>query len=354
MKMIAGMDLASESVYVSVMSEASKQVLQRQTMSWEPARWKRWVEEYGAENLIVAFETGPEAYRAKALLDRLGVESYPFHAKSFGAIGRAKKKTDKIDSRKIARALRGGSLPRRVILPEPPMAKLRNLVTERVLLQKIQSQLRGRVRGMNRQWGAEAPPYDSEHPQQWWLQAAAGFAPEQRCQIERLQLVALAGLQAAEKLDEEIEAQVEVVGLAEQAARLRSLPGVGPVVSNALTAYLGDGMRFSTGRQFASYLGLVPSVDQTGKRAARLGHITKEGPPVLRWLFVLAANAAVGGYQLDRTRWSKWFERLARRRGRKIAIVALARKLAILSYAIVRDGTEWNPDRLRPTVRPRL
>ena len=144
MKILAGMDLGSESVELCVMGEASKKILQRGRMSWEPGRWKSWIEKHGAENLVVAFETGPEAHRAKALLDRWGVESYPFHAKSFGIIGRAKKKTDKIDSRKIVRALRGGALPRRVILPEPPMARLRNLLSERGLMQKMQSQLRGR------------------------------------------------------------------------------------------------------------------------------------------------------------------------------------------------------------------
>ena len=329
------------------MGEASKKILQRGRMSWEPGRWKSWIEKYGAENLVVAFETGPEAHRAKALLDRWGVESYPFHAKSFGMIGRAKKKTDKIDSRKIVRALRGGALPRRVILPEPPMARLRNLLSERGLMQKIQSQLRGRVQGLNRQWGTSIPAYDSVHRERWWEEAVKGFSARHQRQMERLRLLALAGFQVQEELEEAIRAQVETLGMEAQAKRLQSLPGVGPVVAHALIAYLGDGIRFSSGRKFASYLGLVPSVEQTGKTPARLGHITKDGPPALRWLLVQAAQAAVRGHQLDRTRWALWFQRLSQRRGRKIAVVALARKLALVSYAIVRDGTEWDPDRLR-------
>lgn len=354
MKILAGMDLGSESVRMCVLSEGSGQPLERRAMSWEAGAWKSWVEKYGAENLVVAFETGPEAYRAKALLDRWGVESYPFHAKSFGAIGRSKKKSDKMDSRKIAKALRGEALPRRVILAEPPMAKLRNLLTERLWMQKVQTQAKGRIKGMSRQWGATLAKYHKDNAQQWWLQGAEGFESAQRRQIERLQGVALAALQAQEELDEEIKAQVEAVGLGEQSERLQSLPGVGPVVAAGLVAYLGDGQRFRNGREFASYLGLVPSVSQTGKTEARLGHITKEGPSVLRRLLVLGANAAVNGHQLQRTRWAEWFQGLKRRRGHNVAIVALARKMATLAFAIVRDGTRWAPDQLRRTARPRL
>ncbi len=79
MKILAGMDLASESVEFCVMNEAGKQ-LKRGKMGWAPAKWKGFVEGYGAENLVVAFETGPEGYRAKRMLEPLGVEIYAFHA----------------------------------------------------------------------------------------------------------------------------------------------------------------------------------------------------------------------------------------------------------------------------------
>jgi transposase len=81
-----------------------------------------------------------------------------------------------------------------------------------------------------------------------------------------------------------------------------------------------------------------------------LGHITKEGPPILRRLFIQAARASLRGKKMAGTQWKEWYEQLAKRRGKKIATVALARKIAEVCYAIVRDGTVWDPSRLRSTT----
>ena len=122
MKIVAGLDLGSESISLWTMDQAGHRLGGGKT-DWDEKVWKQWVKKYGAENLEVAFETGPEGYRADWMLKELGVKTYPFHAGHFGEISRSRKKTDKIDAEKICRALRGGALPRRVELPGPGQAR---------------------------------------------------------------------------------------------------------------------------------------------------------------------------------------------------------------------------------------
>lgn len=349
MKIITGMDLASESVEFCVMNEAGKQ-LKRGKMSWAPGKWKGFVEGYGAENLVVAFETGPEGYRAKRMLEAFGVEIYAFHAANFPAIWRSKRKTDRIDAARICRALYSGGLPEKVELAEDEEAKLRNLVSERELHGKILRQVQNRMRGLARQWGIALPTYRRDIAARWWQEAVERFGKRLRTLVQRLWRTALSSLQALDEMDEELESQVEQLGHRSSRQRLESIPGVGPVVATAMLAYLGHGTRFRSGRKFTAYLGLVPSVDQTGKQGVQLGHITKAGPSVLRRLLVQAAHAALLGHQYDRTRWKRWYWKLEQRRGRKIAIVALARKIGLLCYALIRDGSCWNPDKLRRTA----
>ena len=124
------------------------------------------------------------------------------------------------------------------------------------------------------------------------------------------------------------------------AQQLRTHPGVGALTVLAFVLILGEADRFHCGKQVASYLGLVPLEDSSGKRR-RLGHITKQGSSILRFLLVEAAQVTVR--RLPEWR-SKYFH-LALRRGRKIAKVAMARRLAIGLYWMWRKG--WNYEQVK-------
>jgi transposase len=120
-----------------------------------------------------------------------------------------------------------------------------------------------------------------------------------------------------------------------EAQRLMTHPGVGALTAIAFVLIIGKADRFSCGKQIASYLGLVPEEDSSGERR-RLGHISKQGNSLLRFLLVEAAQVTVR----SDTRWRNRFFHLAQRRGRKIAKVAMARKLGIRLYWMWRRG--WN------------
>jgi transposase len=121
-----------------------------------------------------------------------------------------------------------------------------------------------------------------------------------------------------------------------EAQRLRTHPGVGSLTALAFVLIIGSTERFQCGKQIASYLGLVPSEESSGDRR-RLGHITKQGNSLLRFLLVEAAQVTV---RSDRE-WRGRFFHLAMRRGRKIAKVAMARKLAVRLYWMWRKGWDY-------------
>jgi transposase len=120
------------------------------------------------------------------------------------------------------------------------------------------------------------------------------------------------------------------------AQRLMTHPGVGALTALAFVLIIGDAKRFQCGKQVASYLGLVPLEDSSGNRR-RLGHITKQGSSILRFLLVEAAQATVRSLP----EWRSKYLHLMMRRGRKTAKVAMARKLAVRLYWMMRQGWDY-------------
>jgi transposase len=134
------------------------------------------------------------------------------------------------------------------------------------------------------------------------------------------------------ELSQAIEQEVEKCPAAQ---RLMTHPGVGALTALTYVLIIGEANRFHCGQQVASYLGLVPLEDSSGNRR-RLGHITKQGSSILRFLLVEAAQVTVRSVP----EWRSKYFHLALRRGRKIAKVAMARKLAVRLYWMWRQG--WN------------
>ena len=124
------------------------------------------------------------------------------------------------------------------------------------------------------------------------------------------------------------------------ARRLMTHPGVGPLTALAFELVIGTVERFRCGKQIASYAGLVPTEESSGDRR-RLGHISKQGNSLLRYLLVEAAQVTTR----SQPQWRSKFFHLAMRRGRKIAKVAMARKLAVYLYWMWRQG--WDYEQLQ-------
>ena len=136
-----------------------------------------------------------------------------------------------------------------------------------------------------------------------------------------------------QELTQALEAEVEKRPVAR---RLMTHPGVGSLTALAFELVIGTVERFHCGKQIASYVGLVPAEESSGERR-RLGHISKQGNVLLRFLLVEAAQVTVR----SQPEWRSKFFHLAMRRGRKIAKVAMTRKLAVHLYWMWRQGLDY-------------
>jgi transposase len=135
------------------------------------------------------------------------------------------------------------------------------------------------------------------------------------------------------ELTQAIEREVEK---RPEARRLMTHPGVGALTALAFVLIIGKAERFQCGKQIASYLGLVPLEESSGNRR-RLGHMTKQGSSMMRFLLVEAAQVTVRSLP----EWRSKYLHLMMRRGRKIAKVAMARKLAVRLYWMWRKGWDY-------------
>ena len=127
--------------------------------------------------------------------------------------------------------------------------------------------------------------------------------------------------------------------------RLCTAPGVGPVTATSLVATLDTAERFRGAHQVEAYLGLVPREMSSGEKQ-RKGRITKSGNNRTRWLLVEAAWVLLVRVKQARAQpLQAWALRIAARRGKRVAVVALARRLAGILYAMMRDGTEFDAGR---------
>lgn len=291
----------------------------------------------GRPPLRILLESSTESEWVAQVLEGLGhdvVVADPHYALMYGSRTR-RIKTDERDVTALAEANRV-SVYRRAHRVGPAQQARRRLLAIRKHLVQQRSGLISLVRTLLRQVGLRVPSGAAEQIESR-LQAVA-LPPALATALAPLRRV-LASVNAQLA---ELETEVETIASTDQVAqRLMTTPGVGPVIALTFQATLDDPTRFAgDARRVCAFLGLVPSESSSAERQLK-GHITKAGPTELRALLVQGAWALWRGRRPEGAALRAWAHALAARRGRRIAIVALARRLARILYAMWRDATDF-------------
>jgi transposase len=143
----------------------------------------------------------------------------------------------------------------------------------------------------------------------------------------------------------ELDREIALMASADPVAkRLQQLRGVGPLIATALVAMVGDMKQFANGRQLAAALGLTPRQNSSGGKERLLG-ISKRGDAYLRTLLIHGARSALRTAKNKDDRLSQWISRIAERRHQNVAAVALANKTARIAWAMMKNGTVYEPNR---------
>jgi transposase len=251
-------------------------------------------------------------------------------------VGQHRRKTDRLDAEAIALALEVGRIPLAHVL-SPHRRDLRLQLSVRRALVETRAQYITSIRSLVRARGGSRLP-------QWAPENfAARFPSAELDEATRALTTPLVeALEAINPKIEQVEAKLEQLCAEEPVVeQLRTAPGVGPIVAAVFVSVVDEAKRFRRAHEVESYLGLVPSENTSVTR--RLGAITKHGNSYARAMLVQAAQCIL---QLRRDEpLKRWGESIAERRGRKVAVVAVARRLVGVLWAMWRHGTTYSASR---------
>lgn len=290
----------------------------------------------------ILLEASTESEWTASCLEALGHEvivADPNYAPMYGQRSRAIK-TDRRDAAALAEACRIGAY-RAVHRVSAAQRQVRQQLRVREALVATRRRVSAMVRALCRGEGIRLRCGAAEH---FLRRLAEVTLPAGLAETLAPALALLRDLEA--QLEIADRAITEVVSRNVVVQRLMTVPGVGPVIGTAFVAALDTPARFPRARHVASYLGLVPREDSSADRRHR-GRITKAGNPRMRALLVQAAWAIRLSRHARAAALRDWANHIARRRGTRIAVVALARRLAGILYALWRDGTLFEARRLQ-------
>ena len=290
----------------------------------------------------IGFEASREAWHVHDLLKTWGHDPRIVDTTRLKLIGVGQhgRKNDALDAECIARAVDEGRLPEAHLL-SPERRELRKKLSVRQALVETRAQYVTTIRGMLRAEGVLLPSY-AAHTFLDHLQAAP--LPEStRVLVAPLSVSAIAIEEQLAHVDDELEAIARHDPLIQLCA---TAPGVGLIVAATFLSVVDDPRRFQSAHAVSAYLGLVPSESTTGGPSKRrLGSITKQGNVHARAMLVQAAWALLrSGRQSADDPIRVWGLRLAKRRGKQIAAIAVARRLAGVLWAMCRDGTFYSSE----------
>jgi transposase len=325
-----GVDLDKHSSQIAVLTGDGE--IAQQRVPNDAARLAKFFAELPPQT-PVAIEACSTWWWLVDLLEELGHQPVLSNPKQTKAIAAARLKNDRVDAERLALLLRGDLLPT-VWIPPAALREARELVRHRIQLVWLRGVIRNRLQAMRARRNLQPTSGKSWLTQRGQRELKQLPLPEAPSRIREDCAALLPTLDVQiRRLDTELVARW---GQDPRVQRLTTIPGIGPFIAIVLVLELGDIDRFASAKPVASYIGLTPRVRGRAGRV-RAGHITKEGNRLLRWVLVLAATQAVRRPGPLRT----WFHAVKKRRGKKVARVAVARRLAELVFHVWQQECDY-------------
>jgi transposase len=288
----------------------------------------------------VAFEAAFGWSWLADLLEDYGFDAHLVHPLRCKAIASARLKNDKVDAAILAQLLRADLLPEAWIAPAK-VRQLRALLRHRISLVRLGTQLRNRIH-------AVAADHGYDRSASYWTGPGRGWLAELDLPATSREIVTdcLAVIDALAVLIDRLDGELHAHAKADPRVKvLRTLPGVGEFTALVMVAEIGDITRFPNARKLASWAGLTPTVRGSDLKV-RHGHISKQGSVWLRWAMNQAAQTAKRSPDFAAS-----YAAIAKRRGKKIATIAIARKLVTRAWHLLAEmepGQTSTPPQQRP------
>jgi transposase len=334
MEHFAGLDVSVKETSVCIVDETGRIVREAKVAS-EPAALLAVLNNFSHHFKRIGLEAGPLSQWLFSALAETGLPVICVETRHMRAVLKAQiNKTDRNDARGIAQMIRAG-LYRPVHVKTLRSQKLRMLLTHRKLLQSkaiaVENDLRGTLRNFGLKVGMVGTVKFEAR-----IKDLVDNLPDLAGSVEPLLVVRRVLREQITVLHRRLLA---IVKDDEVCRRLMTVPGVGPVVALTYRATVDVPARFRNSKAVGAVFGLTPAKYQSGE-SERTGSISRSGDDMMRTMLYEAAQSML----LRSAKWSwlkAWAMKIARRRGMKKAIVALARRLAVIMHRIWIDGTEF-------------
>ena len=338
-----GIDLAGVSSYVYV-TDSEGRKLAAGFVATEKAAFEGRLKRFVRGGLSIAIEAGNQTAWVYEALVAIGAKVTVVNPTKVKLIAESRRKTDKIDAKILCELLRVNALPTPVHMPGRDTRSLRGLLVARRQLVGARTKVCNVVRGMLRQEGIRLPAGALSSFAGWRRLLAQGYEQWHLSRILATFFDSFVSLtDAIRDLERDLR---ECERKDSRAARLQTMPKVGQIAALTFIAAVDDVHRFPSSRKLIGYSGLAPTVRSSGERT-QYGSISREGRSDLRAVFVQIAHLVARDTSRDTQRLRTWFNKVARKRGKKTAVVALARRLLVIAYRLLKDGTDYDPVRLR-------
>jgi transposase len=336
-KLTIGLDLGDRSSWYCVLDEAGS-VLLGQRLSTTPKAMKEALG--GMPRSRIALETGMHSPWVSRLLSELGHEVIVAHARKVRLIGESRKKDDRLDAQTLARLAR---IDPQLLCPvRHRSAKAQadlTVIRARAGLVRARTALVNTARGLAKSYGERLRGCNVRNMNP---EKAEGLSPELQTALEPL----LTGIESLSEQIRECNERIEQLAQESypQVALLKQVKGVGTLIALTFLLTLEDPHRFRKSRDVGCYLGLQPGRRNSGQSEPQM-HISKEGDPYLRTLLVQGAHHILGpfGADSDLRRWGLKLAERGGRNGKKRAVIATARKLAVLLHRLWVSGEAYEP-----------
>ena len=329
MVLFVGVDTHKRYSKVTVIDENDNKVLQTR-ISNTKEDIRDLFSRIGSNNKI-AIEAGYNWMYMYELLEHYG-EVVLVHPRKTRIIAEAKIKTDNLDSEWLAKLLRWDMVSKSYI-PDKETRRLRDMCRHRITLVRLRTQIKNKVQSLLSKRGIFHEYSD--------LFGKAGMEFLRNLELSEIDKHILNNnldiLNVINKQIEEVEKEIANSAINDERAKLlMTRPGIDYFSAMLLVAEIGDINRFLSKHKLASWAGLVPSVRQSG-HTIHYGHITKQGNKYVRWVLIQCANVAVRHDEHLR----EFYERIRKKKGHKIAIVATARKMLVEIYGMLKNNREY-------------
>jgi transposase len=330
-----GADLHKKSITLCVMDQQRK-VLGRKTLSCAaPHQILEYLESFRPFEIVVE-ATASDLWFVD-LVQPLAQRVVLANPSKLRVIAESTKKTDRLDAQILAEFLTRDLIPA-AHQPTPRQRQHRVLIRQRQYLRGRATSVKNQIRRILSDYNADRKDlFSAERGLTYIQQVPLGDAD--RFVINQLWAEYLYHDQQIGDLKDQIKAFAGKAPARENEARevLKTIPYVGPVPVEVIVSELGDIQRFPNAKAASAYSGLVPRVRQTGGKKSKELSITKQGSAVLRWAMVELAWRLVGHSQ----RWARVYQRIKKHSGAKRAIMAVARKLMCVIYAMLKTMTPY-------------